>query len=173
MFDTKKSKPFAMWLVLAAVLVALDQLTKAWIISTFATGGGVVVTDFFNIVRVHNYGAAFSFLATEGGWQRWFFTGIAVATVVWIIWMLKSQGGQTLFAFALSCIMGGAIGNVLDRLMHGYVVDFLDFHWQWLTPVFYQGHFPAFNVADAAITIGAISLIADEIIRVTRAKRAN
>lgn len=171
MFESKKSTPFGVWLAFAAMLVIIDQLTKALIISNFATGGGVVVTDFFNIVRVHNYGAAFSFLATEGGWQRWLFTGIALATVVWIVWMLKSQGGQTLFAFALSCIMGGAIGNVLDRIMHGYVVDFLDFHWQWLTPVFYQGHFPAFNIADAAITVGAVSLIADEIIRVSRSKR--
>ena len=171
MFSRKTNKTFGIWLLLAAVLVVLDQLTKSLIIANFATGGGVVVTDFFNIVRVHNYGAAFSFLATQDGWQRWLFTGVALATVVWVVWMLKGQGDQTLFAFALSCILGGAVGNVLDRLMHGYVVDFLDFHWDWLTPVFYQGHFPAFNVADAAITIGAVALIIDELRRVRQAKR--
>jgi signal peptidase II len=84
--------------------------------------------------------------------------------------MLKTQGWQTLFAFALSCILGGAVGNVLDRIMHGYVVDFLDFHWDWLTPVFYKGHFPSFNVADIAISVGAIALIVDELIRVSRSK---
>ncbi|MFT6766549.1 MAG: signal peptidase II [Burkholderiaceae bacterium] len=170
MFEHKQKNSFGIWLLMATMLVVIDQFTKALIMSEFTTGSGVVVTDFFNIVRVHNYGAAFSFLATEGGWQRWLFTGIALATVVWIVWMLKTQGGQTLFAFALSCILGGAVGNVLDRIMHGYVVDFLDFHWDWLTPVFYKGHFPSFNVADIAISVGAIALIVDELIRVSRSK---
>jgi signal peptidase II len=170
MFERKQKNSFGIWLLMATMLVVIDQFTKALIMSEFDTGAGVVVTDFFNIVRVHNYGAAFSFLATEGGWQRWLFTGIALATVVWIVWMLKTQGGQTLFAFALSCILGGAVGNVLDRIMHGYVVDFLDFHWDWLTPVFYKGHFPSFNVADIAISAGAIALIVDELMRVSRSK---
>ncbi len=170
MFERKQKNSFGIWLLMATMLVVIDQFTKALIMSEFTTGAGVVVTDFFNIVRVHNHGAAFSFLATEGGWQRWLFTGIALATVVWIVWMLKTQYGQTLFAFALSCILGGAVGNVLDRIMHGYVVDFLDFHWNWLTPLFYKGHFPSFNVADIAISVGAIALIADELIRVSRSK---
>ena len=115
------------------------------------------------VVRAHNTGAAFSFLNGAGGWQRWMFTGIGVAAALFILWMLRSHAAQKLFAFALACILGGAIGNVIDRLWHGYVVDFLDFHYASL-------HFPAFNVADSAITIGAACLILDELIRVRRGR---
>ncbi|MEY2954363.1 MAG: hypothetical protein RLZZ401_2450, partial [Pseudomonadota bacterium] len=113
-------------------------------------------------------GAAFSFLAGAGGWQRWFFTGIGVAAAGFIVWMLKSHPGQKLFSFAMACILGGAIGNVIDRLVHGYVVDFLQFHWRFLSPLFAGGYFPAFNIADSGITIGAVCLILDEILRVRR-----
>ena len=120
------------------------------------------MTNFFNVVRAHNTGAAFSFLAGAGGWQRWFFTGIGVVAAIFMVWMLKSHPGQKLFSFAIACILGGAIGNVIDRLLYGYVVDFLDFHWKTI-------HFPAFNIADSAITIGATCLILDELLRVRRA----
>jgi signal peptidase II len=119
-------------------------------------------------VRVHNTGAAFSFLAHAGGWQRWFFVGLGVAAVGFMIYMLRQHSGQKMFAWAMSLIMGGAIGNVIDRLIHGYVVDFLDFHWSFLSPMFPGGHFPAFNVADCGITIGAGLLILDELRRVRR-----
>ena len=149
------------WLGLALLLLIADQFTKVLILGSYKLGDATYITSFFNIVRVHNTGAAFSFLASASGWQRWFFTGIGIAAAVFIIWMLKSHPGQKLFSFAMACILGGAIGNVVDRLLHGYVVDFLDFHYgNW--------HFPAFNVADAAISIGAVCLILDEIRRVRR-----
>ena len=151
------------WLGLALVLLIADQLTKLLILNHYQLGDATYVTRFFNVVRVHNTGAAFSFLASESGWQRWFFTAIGVLAAVFIVWMLKSHAGQKLFSFALACILGGAIGNVIDRTLHGYVVDFLDFH--------YAGwHFPAFNIADSAITVGAICLILDELQRVRRSR---
>lgn len=158
------------WLALAFIVLLADQFTKVLILGTYQLGDSTPVTGFFNVVRVHNTGAAFSFLATSGGWQRWLFTGIGVLAAGVIVWMLKSHAGQKLFAFALACILGGAVGNVIDRVLHGYVVDFLDFHWDWLTPVFAGGHFPAFNVADAAITLGAGCLILDELLRVRRGR---
>ena len=151
------------WLGLALLIILADQITKVLILGYYKLGDATYITSFFNVVRVHNSGAAFSFLANAGGWQRWFFTGIGIAAAVFIVWMLKSHPGQKLFSFALACILGGAVGNVIDRTLHGYVVDFLDFH--------YSGwHFPAFNVADSAISIGAVCLILDEILRVRRSK---
>ncbi|HSI54029.1 MAG TPA: signal peptidase II [Ramlibacter sp.] len=140
-----------------------DQFTKVLILGYYKLGDTTYVTSFFNIVRAHNTGAAFSFLAAQSGWQRWLFTGIGITAAVVIVWMLRSHAGQKLFSFALACILGGAIGNVVDRLLHGYVVDFVQVHWAgW--------YFPAFNVADSAITVGAACLILDEILRVRRAK---
>ena len=156
------------WLGLAAILFVADQFTKVLILGYYQLGDSTTVTSFFNIVRAHNSGAAFSFLAGAGGWQRWFFTAIGVAAAVFIVWMLRSHPGQKLFSFALACILGGALGNVIDRLVHGYVVDFLDFHWAFLSGIFPGGHFPAFNVADCAISVGAVLLILDEILRVRR-----
>jgi signal peptidase II len=151
------------WLALALVILILDQFTKTLILGYYKLGDATYITSFFNIVRAHNTGAAFSFLADAAGWQRWFFTAIGVAATVFIVWMLRSHAGQKLFSFSLACILGGAVGNVVDRLLHGYVVDFLQFHWGgWF--------FPAFNVADTAITIGAIGLILDELRRVRRGK---
>jgi signal peptidase II len=156
------------WLGLALIILLADQFTKVLIVGNYKLGDSTYVTEFFNVVRVHNAGAAFSFLAGAGGWQRWFFTAVGVAAAGFIIWMLKSHPGQKLFSFAMACILGGAIGNVIDRMVHGYVVDFLQFHWGWLTPLFAGGYFPSFNIADSAISIGAVCLILDEILRVKR-----
>ena len=151
------------WLGLAFILILVDQFTKVLILGYYQLGDSTFITSFFNIVRVHNLGAAFSFLASAGGWQRWFFTALGVGAALFIVWMLKSHSGQKLFSFALACILGGAVGNVIDRVLYGYVVDFLDFHWRGT-------HFPAFNIADSAITIGAIALILDELLRVRQAR---
>lgn len=167
---SSKAPGLAMWLGLALVIIVADQFTKTLILGWFQLGDSRTVTDFFNIVRVHNTGAAFSFLAGAGGWQRWFFVGIGAVASVFIVWMLKSHPGQRLFCFSLTMILGGAIGNVVDRLLHGYVVDFLQFRFAVLEPVFSGGYFPSFNVADAAISVGAVCLILDELIRVRRSK---
>jgi signal peptidase II len=153
------------WLALAALVVVADQIVKHLIVAHYAPGGSTVVTGFFNIVRAHNTGAAFSFLAGAGGWQRGFFVGLALVASGFIVWLLRTHPASKLFAFSLSLILGGALGNALDRLQHGYVVDFLDFHWAWLGPLFHGGHFPAFNIADAAITVGVIGWLLDELRR--------
>ena len=158
----------ALWLALAAVVVVLDQLSKWLILGAYQLGDATRVTGFFNIVRAHNTGAAFSFLAGAGGWQRWLFVALALAAAGFITWLLRAHAGQKLFSFSLAMILGGALGNVIDRMLHGYVVDFLDFHWAFLSGLFYRGHFPAFNLADAAITVGAVGLIVDELRRVRR-----
>ena len=158
-----------LWLGVALIVIVLDQITKTLIINQFALHESVRVTSFFNIVRAHNTGAAFSFLAGASGWQRWFFVGLGVAASVFIVWMLRRHPEQTLFCFAVSLILGGALGNVIDRMLHGHVVDFLDFHFQFLAPLFPGGHFPSFNVADSAISVGAASLVIDELRRVKRA----
>ena len=151
------------WLGWALLILVADQVTKVLILGAYRLGDATFITSFFNIVRAHNTGAAFSFLADAGGWQRWLFTGFGAAAALFILWQLRAHPGQKLFAFALSSILGGAVGNVIDRMVHGYVVDFLDFHWV-------GAHFPAFNVADAAITVGAVCLIVDELLRVRRAR---
>jgi signal peptidase II len=150
------------WLGLAFIILMVDQFTKVLVVGYYHLGDSTYVTSFFNVVRVHNSGAAFSFLAGASGWQRWFFTVLGFVAAGVIVWMLKSHPGQRLFSFAMACILGGAIGNVIDRLMYGHVVDFLDLHWRGM-------HFPAFNVADSAITVGAACLILDELLRVRRA----
>jgi len=154
-----KSGNLWMWLGLALIILLADQFTKTLVVGYYQLGDSTRLTSFFNLVRAHNTGAAFSFLAGAGGWQRWFFTAIGVSAALFITWLLRQHSGQKLFSFAMACILGGAIGNVIDRVMYGYVVDFLDFH--------YAGwHFPAFNVADSAISIGAACLIWDELRRV-------
>jgi signal peptidase II len=160
----------ALWLGLAAVVILADQVTKTLITGHFQLGDSRTVTSFFNLVRAHNAGAAFSFLAGASGWQRWFFVGLGLAASGFIVWMMRSNPTQKLFCFAVSMIMGGALGNVIDRLLHGHVVDFLQFHFSILQPMFPGGYFPSFNLADSAITLGAICLILDEILRVRRGR---
>ena len=163
MATRKSASSLVPWLGIALIVVLLDQFTKTLILGMFQLGDSHTVTSFFNIMRVHNSGAAFSFLAGAGGWQRWFFIGLGALAAVFIVWMLRSHGGQRLFSWALALILGGAVGNVIDRLLHGYVVDFIQVH--------YAGHyFPWFNVADSAISVGAACLILDELRRVRRAR---
>lgn len=142
------------WLSIAAVVLVLDQITKFVVVSTFALYERREVTSFFNLVFVRNEGAAFSFLADAGGWQRGFFIAVGLVAALWIGWLLRRHPEQTLFCLALSLILGGAVGNVIDRVLFGAVVDFLDFHafgWHW----------PAFNVADMGISVGAGLLVWD------------
>jgi len=150
------------WLGLAVIIVIIDQFTKTLILGYYKLGDATYVTSFFNVVRAHNTGAAFSFLAAASGWQRWLFTAIGIAAAIFIVYLLRSHAGQRLFSFSLACILGGAVGNVVDRLVHGYVVDFIQVHWN------NAYYFPAFNIADSAITIGAVCLILDELRRVRR-----
>ena len=151
------------WLGIAAIVILLDQVTKTMILKTMAIGDSHTVTSFFNIVHWRNTGAAFSFLHASSGWQRWLFIGLALVAVVFIVWMLARHGGQRMFSWALALILGGAIGNVIDRMLHGSVVDFIQLHWRGAA-------FPSFNVADSAITVGAVCLILDEILRVRRSR---
>ena len=152
-----------LWLGVALVIFLLDQLTKIAIVGAFQLGESLPITSFFNLVRVHNAGAAFSFLADAGGWQRWFFTGLGTVAALVMVYLLRMHAGQTLFCLALSLLLGGAVGNVVDRVLYSHVIDFLDFYYgTW--------HFPAINVADSAITMGACLLILDELLRVRRAR---
>jgi signal peptidase II len=152
-----------LWLGVALITLLFDQLTKIAVVGAFQLGEALPITSFFNLVRVHNPGAAFSFLADAGGWQRWFFTGLGVAAAGIMVYLLRMHTGQTLFCLALSLLLGGAVGNVIDRMLYSHVIDFLDFYYgTW--------HFPAFNVADSAITLGAGLLILDELLRVRRGR---
>lgn len=142
------------WLALAGAVVALDQLTKAIVQARFEPGEHLVVTGFFDLVLVFNRGAAFSFLSDAGGWQRGFFIAVAIGAAALILYLLRRHAGERWFALGLALILGGALGNLWDRIALGHVVDFLLFHyrgWSW----------PAFNVADSAITVGAAVLILD------------
>ena len=149
------------WLGVAAVVILIDQLTKITIARLFTFGEEKGITSFFNLVLAHNKGAAFGFLNNQPGWQRYFFTAIALIAVGAILYMLKRHSGQRLFCWALALIMGGAIGNAIDRAMYGHVIDFLDFHLK-------AQHFPAFNGADSAIFLGAVLFIYDELRRVNK-----
>ncbi|HQU50057.1 MAG TPA: signal peptidase II [Casimicrobiaceae bacterium] len=141
------------WIALAAAIVVVDQVTKAAIQSTLEPGEAIAVLPILSIVLVFNTGAAFSFLAGGDGWQRWLFSGIAIAAAVFILWLIR-QGGGRVYLAGLALILGGAIGNLVDRLLLGHVVDFILVHWR-------DWSYPAFNVADSAITIGAILLVVD------------
>ena len=159
----RRTGALAPWLGVALAVIVLDQITKAMIVAAFQLGDARRVTSFFDIVRAHNRGAAFSFLNDASGWQRWFFIGLGLVAAVFIVWLLARHGGQRLFGWALALILGGALGNVVDRVLYGHVVDFVQVHWR-------HHYFPAFNVADSAITIGAALLILDELRRVRSAR---
>jgi len=163
MASNKSGGSLLPWLGIAALVILLDQLTKTLILQTFKLNDSLSITAWFNIVRWHNSGAAFSFLHDAAGWQRWLFVGLGTAAAAFIVWMLRGHAGQRLFAWALALILGGALGNVIDRLLHGYVVDFIQVHWR-------NAYFPSFNVADSAITVGAALLILDELRRVRHAR---
>lgn len=141
-------------LALALGILIIDLATKYWVESRLTLGEHIPLTGFFNLVLAYNKGAAFSFLSNESGWQRWFFSTIAAGASLLIIWLLRKHTTNTLFCVALSLILGGALGNLYDRITLGHVVDFLDFYIN-------NHHWPAFNVADSAISIGAVLLVAD------------
>ena len=142
------------WLSINAIVVAMDLYTKHLIQKAFEYGEHLTITSFFDLVRYHNEGAAFSFLADAGGWQKWFFSGISIVAILVITYLLKKHQTQKLFCLGLALVLGGAIGNLYDRLTLGYVVDFLHFHYQTFA-------WPAFNVADSAICIGVVLLLID------------
>lgn len=153
------------WLSLAAVVLLADQATKWLVLQTMPLGEVIPITGFFNLVHVRNPGAAFSFLADAGGWQRWLFALFALGVSALLIFMMRRAPEQRLFCFAAALVIGGAIGNLIDRLVFGEVIDFLDFHWQgW--------HWPAFNIADSGITVGAFLIIADEFLRMRKPREA-
>lgn len=148
---TPSVRAFVGWLCLAALVILVDQVTKAQVLAHFTRGEILPVTDFFDILLAFNRGAAFSFLAEHSGWQRWFFAVLALGVSAWIVTQLWQHAQQKLLCTALSMIMGGALGNVIDRLTHGAVVDFLYFH---ITVGGRVYGWPAFNVADSAICVG-------------------
>ena len=146
------------WLWLTLLCLILDQVTKHWVAGSFELYESVSVFPIFSLTYVHNLGAAFSFLADQGGWQRWFFTAIAsIASIVFIVWLAKTPKSQTLISIAFALMLSGALGNLIDRALFGYVIDFLDFHWS-------GKHFPAFNIADSMIFIGASLMILESFI---------
>jgi len=143
------------WLWLTLICLIADQVTKHWVAGSFNLYESVQLLPIFSLTYVHNPGAAFSFLADQGGWQRWFFTAIAaIACVVFIVWLAKTPKNQTLISVAFALMLSGALGNLIDRVLFGYVIDFIDFHWN-------GSHFPAFNIADSMIFIGAALMILD------------
>ena len=151
-----------LWLGIALAVVLLDQFAKALIVGDFRVGESRTVTSFFDVVRLENTGMAWSLLANAGGWQRWFFIALALAASGFMLTLLMRNGSQKLFSFAIAMVMGGAVGNVVDRVARGAVIDFISLHW-------HQAYtFPAFNLADSAITLGAICLILDELRRVRK-----
>ena len=160
-----------LWLLISIAVFALDQLTKHWILANFSLGYSQEVLSFFNLVHVHNYGAAFSFLSDQPGWQRWFLGVIAfLVSILLVIWILRLESDQKLELAGLSFILGGATGNLWDRISLGYVVDFIDwyypasescFHFFYFRPEWQSCHWPAFNLADSSIFIGASLLILD------------
>lgn len=146
------------WLVLATVLIVLDQLTKLYFDGSLRYGQRIAVLPFFDFTLLYNPGAAFSFLAQADGWQRWFFTVLGLCASAFIVVMMHKSRSNKRLMFALTLILGGALGNVIDRIAYGHVVDFLLFYWK-------DWYYPAFNIADTCITLGAILLILDELLR--------
>lgn len=146
------------WYWVVVVTMLADQLSKQWVLANFDLYESINLLPFLNFTYVRNYGAAFSFLADAGGWQRWFFTAIAVGiSILLTVWLSKHKATEWRTNLAFTLVIGGAIGNLLDRLMHGFVVDFIDVYWK-------TSHYPAFNIADSAICIGAGLIILDSFI---------
>lgn len=154
----KATRTTSRWLMIALLLIVLDQITKLYFDAAYTYGQRVNILPIFDFTLLYNRGAAFSFLASEAGWQRWFFTGLGVIASIVIVWLLRRNLNQPRFCWALTLILGGALGNVIDRIAYGHVIDFLLFYWD-------NWYYPAFNVADVCITCGAILLIADEFLR--------
>ena len=154
----------AVWLLLSALVVLADQLSKSYITSHYGEFEFTTLLPVLDITRMHNVGAAFSFLATASGWQRWLFITLAVTVSIGIVvWLYRMPRSQGLLACGLALVLGGAIGNVIDRIRLGAVVDFIHFHWD-------RAYFPAFNIADSAITVGAACLILDAMLEPKRAR---
>ncbi len=160
-FNRIADKSMRSWLLISAVVIVLDAVTKHWVKSVLAYGQHIVVMPFFDLVLFYNKGAAFSFLADAGGWQSIMFSCFALGASVVILYLLHKHAGEPMFCFALSLILGGALGNLWDRLTLGHVVDFLYFHYQ-------QHGFPAFNVADSAISVGVVFLLWDSLNKPTQ-----
>ena len=164
MSDTTNRGRAAVWLLLSALVVLADQLSKSYITSHYGEFEFTTLLPILDITRMHNVGAAFSFLATASGWQRWLFIALAVIVSIGIVvWLYRMPRSQGLLACGLALVLGGAIGNVIDRIRLGAVVDFIHFHWD-------RAYFPAFNIADSAITVGAACLILDALLEPKRAR---
>lgn len=152
------------WLWLSVVVVVLDYITKLITINTMTLHERIEILPFFNLTRAHNTGAAFSFLADADGWQRWMFAAISIGvSIALVFWLKKTPKSDRWMGCCLALIIGGALGNLYDRLVYGYVVDFLDFHGSVFKMVLGYSHFPAFNVADIAISVGAFMMAVDVI----------
>lgn len=160
----KRPVAYGIWVACTLFLIALDQASKLYFEHNFDYLERLNILPFFDFILVYNQGAAFSLLADGSGWQRWFFLVLGLGATGFILHLLKKHKTQTFFCFSLTLIMAGALGNVIDRLAYGHVVDFLLFYWE-------NAYFPAFNVADICITIGAVFLILDEILRIRRTKQ--
>lgn len=158
-----KNGRFALWCFVGFVVLVVDQLTKLWAERTFEPGTYLPVFKGFNLLIAHNTGAAFSFLADAGGWQRWLFSGLAAAVIVAVVVLVRRHADKTLFSLALTLIAAGALGNLIDRSVHGYVIDFIDLYWN-------EWHWPAFNVADIAICAGAAGVVLDELRGVSKGR---
>jgi signal peptidase II len=164
MSDSENRGRAAVWLLLSVLVVLADQLSKSYITSHYGEFEFTTVLPVLDITRMHNVGAAFSFLATASGWQRWLFIALAVSVSIGIVvWLYRMPRSQGLLACGLALVLGGAIGNVIDRIRLGAVVDFIHFHWD-------RAYFPAFNIADSAITVGAACLILDALLEPKRAR---
>ncbi|MGL4579518.1 MAG: signal peptidase II [Shewanella xiamenensis] len=143
------------WYWIVVLVFLADQLSKQWVLANFDLFESVQLLPFFNFTYVRNYGAAFSFLSEAGGWQRWLFTLVAIGfSTLLTVWLRKQAASLWKLNLAYTLVIGGALGNLIDRLMHGFVVDFIDFYWG-------KSHYPAFNIADSAIFIGAVLIIWD------------
>jgi signal peptidase II len=156
--ETSAYRGMSRWLLVALLLIVVDQITKIGFDHALRYGERINILPIFDFTLLYNKGAAFSLLADQPGWQRWFFTILGFGASAFILWMMHTHRSQHRFMFALTLILGGALGNVIDRIAYGHVIDFLLFYW-------HNWYYPAFNVADAGITVGAILLIIDEILR--------